>query len=247
MIMWFCFHCRTALPGIKGVYKSVKKLESKHTNLEYRQGILEDRVTKLEELESRVDKLENDESKAGLKGEDKIKNQGEVVQVATEVAKEIMEEYKEKERRKLHVVFQNLPESVNDNEEVQKIMREIGILTAVNDTERVGVKREGQHRTLRMCCKSFEEKKDILGAARKLRDSDNETLKNVYIRPDLTKKEREEAYLRREELRARRREGGTWIIRRNRVVQINAATGKEIEIITAKNGPYAPFRDGQNN
>jgi pimeloyl-CoA synthetase len=104
-------------------------------------------------LERRVDKLENDENKVGLKGEDK--NQGEVLQVATEVAKEIMEEYKERERRKLHIVFQNLPESENDKEEIQRIMREIGISAAVNDTERVGVKREGQHRTLRMCCDSL--------------------------------------------------------------------------------------------
>lgn len=243
--MWFCFHCRTAPPGIKGVYKSVKKLEAKHTNLENRQDKLEDRIIKLEDLERRVDKLEKDENKIGLKDDDK--NQREVLQVATEVANEIMEEYKEKEKRKLHIVFQNLPECENDKEEIQRIIREIGISAAMNDTERVGVKREGQHRTLRMRCDSFEKKKDILGAARKLRDSDSETLKNVYIRPDLTKKEREEAYLRREELRARRREEGTWVIRKNMVVQINAATGKEIETITTKNGPHAPFHDGPSS
>ena len=67
---------------------------------------------------------------------------------------------------------------------------------------RIGVRKPGKCRPLRLTVVSSESKKKIIEAARiKVKKSEDEMTRNVYFHPDLTKKQRNEAFTRRESRR----------------------------------------------
>ena len=47
-MIWFCHHCRLALPGMKSILKSISKIDKKHTALASKHDALEKRVKVLE-------------------------------------------------------------------------------------------------------------------------------------------------------------------------------------------------------
>ena len=72
---------------------------------------------------------------------------------------------------------------------------------------RIGVRNSGKCRPLRLTIDSLENKKKIIEAARlKVKYTDDEIAKNVYFHPDLTKKQRNEAFARRESRRLMKEE-----------------------------------------
>jgi hypothetical protein len=99
---------------------------------------------------------------------------------------------------------------------------EFDIKNTVFETERVGSKVQCNERMVRIKFKNAKDRKDVLAKAKDLRESENEAHKNVYIRPDMTKKQRERSKNLKEELSRRREEnpGKRFIIRRYEVVEI---------------------------
>ena len=75
---------------------------------------------------------------------------------------------------------------------------------------------------MRVQCKSKEYRDNILGFARKLRNSKD--YKNVYINPDLTKMQREQSRKIRDELKSRRDKGESVIIRKGQIVPFDIST-----------------------
>ena len=62
-------------------------------------------------------------------------------------------------------------------------------------------------RPLRFKVKDLESKNIILRAGKYLRNSTDETIKNIFITPDLTKQQQDEAYKLRREKKQREDEG----------------------------------------
>lgn len=102
---------------------------------------------------------------------------------------------------------QDTPESRNE-EDYDKV---INITSAVMELEnprlmftarpiRIGVKKPGRCRPLCLTVDKPESKKRIIEAARlKVKESEDEMVRNIYFHPDLTKKQRDEAFARRGE------------------------------------------------
>ena len=95
----------------------------------------------------------------------------------------------------------------------------------VVETTRLGEK-QGSNRPLRIKLSDEATAKRVLRQAKNLSQSDEEQLRNTYIRKDLTMMERREDYMLRMELKKKRAEstatedGKRWIIRRGKIVDV---------------------------
>ena len=95
----------------------------------------------------------------------------------------------------------------------------------VVETTRLGEK-QGSNRPLRIKLSDEATAKRVLRQAKNLSQSDEEQLRNTYIRKDLTMMERREDYMLRMELKKERTESTAtedrkrWIIRRGKIVDV---------------------------
>ena len=94
----------------------------------------------------------------------------------------------------------------------------------VDEITRVGRINPNKPRLLRFKCLSKESRLQMLQRSRDL--SKKPEFKDVFINPDLTRKQQEEGKRLREELRRRRLAGEQVIIRRGKVVQRDSDNGK---------------------
>ena len=62
-MIWFCRHCRIALPGMKNILKAITKMEDKHEVLAVKQYALEKRVVTLEETPKQAYRATDDIAK----------------------------------------------------------------------------------------------------------------------------------------------------------------------------------------
>ena len=139
----------------------------------------------------------------------------------------------EKERRKCNIVVHNLPESPANNRSdavdsdcrlLVGIFKDVMHLnTRIASCYRVGRRREdGKARMLVASFESEAMKRDVLRLAPELKHSGGWTM--LYIHPDLTKSEREEAKALREELQNRRRNGEENLTIRNKKIVVLPGT-----------------------
>ena len=137
--------------------------------------------------------------------------------LSTEQIQVCLSEQAEQEKRARNLAVYNLPESQAASAE-ERIKEDIYLLTDLVKQElkrsykiekayRAGKKMENRPRTLIVTMESEESKWDLLRAGNGLRDSMNETAKNVYINRDLTRMEREQAKKVRDECNRRRNAG----------------------------------------
>ena len=187
---WYCMHCINAVPGVSKVLVRIGNVEAKCQSLD-------ERVTKIEA------------------------NETSSVEQIRKLAHEEYEEMKEIEGRKLNLMVFNMPESKKDDvkerqtedlESLQNIMEQKMNLD-LNDIEIIKPVRVGRReilngeitkkRPLRFTVKTFESKRSIMRANTFLRQSKDEIFGNIYFTPDLTKKQREEAFRLRERKRYR--------------------------------------------
>ena len=148
---------------------------------------------------------------------------------------EALKEEADKARKRTNIMIHNLPESEAtdeeerkryDKEECLKVFRDhLGVVADQNDI--VHVLRMGKRndaavkpRLLRVILSSIEKKSNILTNAPKLKKSGNQSIKKLYITPDMTPKEMEEDTKIRKELTRRRAEGeNDLMIRRGKIVR----------------------------
>ena len=125
----------------------------------------------------------------------------------------VLQEEKEKSKRKLNLILHNMPESNAEGVDQRKqhdidtvtaiINQHLNIPASFSNVIRLGKKAENSDkpRLLRITVESDQTKAKILRNCTKIRSfSDPEYLQQVYITPDLTKKEREENKLLRSKL-----------------------------------------------
>ena len=129
----------------------------------------------------------------------------------------IIDEYKDREQRKLNLIFHKIPES-NQSEVAKRKVDDIAIVQAISkelerddlvviNAVRLGRKENSKTRLLKVQVDKISHKMFLLIHAKNLRDSKDAVFKKVFITPDLSPKEREVASALRTELYQRREAG----------------------------------------
>ena len=152
---------------------------------------------------------------------------------------QIMDDTKEIERRKMNLVVFGLAEpdppsddntEWDNNEKIAVdtevmnniIVDDLGVplspRTGIIEVRRLGLKKPGTSRPLKVVFANLQTKREVLRNAKKLRSSDSEALRKVFINPDLTVKQKEADKVLREEMWERRSNGEHVIIHRNKIV-----------------------------
>lgn len=148
-----------------------------------------------------------------------------------------LRELQERQERSKNLVIYGIPESTSDNREnrkthdqamFQSICQEgLEIEVDVVDTIRLGEKKAGMARPLRVKLPEENDARRILRQAKNLARSEEEVLRKTFVRKDMTPTERREDYLLRTELKKKRAEstdkedGKHWIIRRGNIVDVS--------------------------
>ena len=137
--------------------------------------------------------------------------------------KEHMEENEEKEKRKLHIIICNLPESPAEspeerkNEDLERVRDLVGKISDVQRSEvnnpvrlgKIQIGKNAKPRLLRMVVKTAEAKKKIMQNVNELNKHVMEGKDRIYINNDTTKKEREQIKSLKAELNQRKSDGET--------------------------------------
>ena len=221
---WFCSECEkpaiTAVKTDKDIEERCAAYMTSITNrLEKIESSLERKadVEQVNRLDQRMRSLENK----------RIPENSE--QVATNTISETISEQRERENRANNIILFNIPES--DKQDPQERTREdtdfvMDVFQAMEIEDRdliekcirIGRKVSGRSRLTRVTLKHQGTKGNILRKSRALENTDQ--FSEVYIRPDLTRLQRTEQRVLREELKSRRDKGEDNIfIRRGKIVQ----------------------------
>ena len=216
---WFCSDC-----GSK-----VDKILDKANSLEVETKILR---TDMDDVKSRLEKVEK-------------KLQGSVKQ---EIGTALNEQL-DIEKRKMNLVVFNLPEPENiektvwdlptkiakDTKAISEIIKEelkihlpenviinarrLGKLDTDSDAAKLGTPKP---RPLKITLSDIKKKRDILTAAKNLRECDNEIAKKLFINPDLTPEQRKQDQQLRTEMWRRRTENKeNVVIRRGEIIVVD--------------------------
>ena len=202
-MMWFCVHCRISNPGVKKMLIRVTKLEENQSSVLERLGNLE------QQSEGTDDKI-----------------------------KGVVIEQREIDNRKLNIMCFGLKESTEENAIIRNDDKKaknhiINNVLEISEDEfsventpvRIGLFDEAKTRPQKFVAKSFESKKKLLEVARnKLKTLNHPEFKGLFFKPDLTKKQRAEAFDRRE---YRRKENANNSKERRRSNQPVGAMGGE--------------------
>lgn len=177
--------------------------------------MFETMMTKFCEIVERLDKIEkrreNDETNLDKLIDKKVEQKVE----------EVLEERREGEKRTNNIIISNFPEIEEDsgNNEEECMVRYFENEAPVKKSDiakayRLGKKRDGKPRLLKVELKDKETKEQIKQAAIRI-NKGKEFKQRTYVNDDLTPKQREkEAHLRRE-LKSRREAGESDLIIRN--------------------------------
>jgi len=209
-VLWGCQKCRD--PAEK---------DTGSTRLEAKVDSIMQMMTK---LVTRLVELEEERSKSKI--EERIDET-----VERKVA-EAMDESREREKRKMNVVFVNVQESEGETAEerkkrdIEKVVELVGKISDVgreeiSDPVRLGgrtIGSESRPRMLRVTVRTEEAKKKVLMNARKLSEG-KDARNRVYVNQDRTPKEREDFRKMRDELERRKKEDPELVIRGGKIVK----------------------------
>ena len=118
----------------------------------------------------------------------------------------VVDEQREREKRKLNLVLHNVPESTkqsgpekkaDDISKVEKLLHDhLGINPTISNAIRLG-KKSDRPRLLKISVATIQEKSTILRNCYKLRNNSNpESVKTIFATPDLTPLEQKDKVLR---------------------------------------------------
>ena len=192
--------------------------------------------TKVGELTERIQQLEAERSApapdAPMQCENVVNHQQDISglqEVIHSTVTSLLSEEKEKERRKLSLIFHRIPESASEDslerkthdiEQVCSVLQNyLKVDVEVESAVRLGKKDPGKTRLLKVDVSSEKMKKMVLRNSVKLRDESNpDYIKKIFITPDLTPKEQEENKLLREKLFKMNKGGKVFRIKNGQIV-----------------------------
>ena len=258
VLSWFCAECKTTLTKQPKASEKISQLELKVAGLDISlREHMKVAHASLKELESLATqqtaftkKLYQEQEKAKATYAEIARGtcaevvasvqKGPTYQQAiqaptmgTQAAQEIsgmIDNFIDKERRKLNVVVHNLPEQETTNDPVDEKMQkditsfckiikdELRLNIRVNKAFRAGPKQSTRPRLLIVTLDSTDAKLELLKLSPQLRNSDQ--WRSLFINPDLTRKEREDGKKLRQELADRKGAGESNIyIRQGKIVK----------------------------
>ena len=119
-----------------------------------------------------------------------------IPQTFTTAVHMVSREREEQQRRKLQLVITNLKETntENDKNQVGEIFNILGVTTNIGDVMRLGTRKPGKNRVLRVSLDNMADKRTILAKATTLRNLPKEhKFYLVYIKPNLTPLQQQES------------------------------------------------------
>ena len=182
-------------------------------------------------LSSRVRAIEDDLLKISNKTaehEIKIGNlHAEIEEIKTGFkVSEIIDEIERRNYRRLNLIVSGVPEqnhgSVGERKaydecEISRILQELMIPSSkVKHIQRVGKLKPDRPRPIKLICASSEDRTETLTKGKTLKNSNS--YKQIYINPDHTLMQQNEAWKLRQELRNRRNQGEEVVIYGGRVI-----------------------------
>lgn len=224
-LKWLCTECKKCLTEKKehemdtGRGEIKELIQSMSEDLKTRLGRLEDLLLK------KVDKKDHDElveRVAALEEREDNQYMPDITGIEEAIEAKVtacIDEYREREARKLNLIVHNLPEPEQDTpeerntadmEEMKVVLEEIECEQAsIEHVQRLGMKVEGgqKPRLALVKMKNVASKRMVLASAKKLRNSRKETLKNTYISPDMSPAMRKEQRELRKQLKERKEQG----------------------------------------
>ena len=260
-LMWFCKSCITALPGLKKLLVRVTACENEQTEIKQR-------ITQLEQKEkaTNIKSIDFDKRLTTLESQDPNKDISPSIEGnLSDVVDNVLSERADQEKRKLNLICINMKESNKDLSSERReedsdnlryiLLEQLGIDPNIetSDLVRLGKKNTGEQtrvRPLRFKVKDLESKNVILRAGKFLRNSADKSINSIFITPDLTKQQRDDAYKLRQEKKQRELEGeenlrivrGKIIKDRPKTKPTRPATGR-----TTRYKWYEPPKDLANN
>ena len=136
-------------------------------------------------------------------------------------------ENNDKKGRECNIVVYGIDEEKDAEEEIPLILAKLDVSVEVDGIRRMGRdKKEGKNRLVWVKLGSKKERNSVLDNAKKLRNSDSPDLKNVFINPDLTVKQKEADKALRAEMWQRREKGENVIIHRSKLITVNREVRK---------------------
>ncbi len=220
-IMWFCNSCT---PDVAKMIKG----KTKTSMLASEASSMVEVVKKLDEVVEKLNKL----TEAMEKREGNIE-----VLIETKVNR-YMDEKGEREKRECNVVFHNIPECTSEDTELRKKFDEERVDKVLDYLEideqqdclkpvRLGKRSSlpgGRPRLMKVTLNSASTRKKVLSKAKTLRNCRDDNLSFIYITPDMTPKEREDSKRLREEMKKRRLDGESVVIRGGKIVPDNRSS-----------------------
>lgn len=219
---WNCGNCaKTVKNKMENKDELTELMRNMSKQLSRVEEILKAKVDRdeYEELEGRVTALEEQEPT----------DTKDINRIVEEKVNQQIEEYREREARKLNLIIHNLQEKEADTPEERKhqdlrdmedVLQEIDCEEAsIEDMQRLGQRNDDKPRLVLLKMKKVADKRKVLMSSKKLKQSDSEDKKRIFITPDMSKSMREQNKKLRQELKDRRESGETdLIIRNNKIV-----------------------------
>ena len=150
------------------------------------------------------------------------------------------------ERRKFNLVINGMP-VLNDTSDVDlvKSLLEDPVLEVTGTVHVNNVQRVGNKGLMIISFEDLDSKRSVLKSAHKLRSSSIPAHKDIYISPDLTKKQRQAEYNLRVELKMRKDNGETGLkISKGKIIHTNgqtqgSSTPQVIRVVTSSRVPHS--------
>ena len=218
--MWFCSYCR---PGISMTLAKMRGIETRLDDIEKRQ---EKSENKIGEVDRKVERLERE-----LEGRDEAMD--EVIGMKVD---KVFEEQEERSRRQNNLLVHNFGESNSEDPAIRKehdklgcvkIFRDHCMCVEIKDEDVENVVRIGERnmnsarpRMVKIMFRNQEVRRKVLKGGSALKNVEDQYIRNIYITPDYTPKQREEYNKLKRNLEERRARGERdLVIRRGKIVQ----------------------------
>ena len=235
-LQWYCQPCDIEVSKAinTGLSSSSNTTQDRQfaigQQIEVFQSQLTDLMTKVNEhINSCFQQLEGKLSNSFVNGENINPLLSQTSPITESVATRVIDEYRDRESRKLSIIVHKVPESVaaelsastaHDSKWITDIVNIIGAgPVEVVTITRLGKKLDDKPRLLKVQLSNLHQKRRTLANTKKLRETSG-TFQKVYVTPDLSLTERQENKCLRDELFQHKKDGKKdLIIRRGKIVK----------------------------
>jgi len=193
--------------------------------------VFKDKVTELSErIQQLKSNVSNNQSAAAPSDSAAASKKFPDMSAVTSTMASMLQEEREKDKRKLNLIIHGIPESTSEipvekKEHDTKLVatmfnQHLKIETSIEDIVRLGKKDSTKQRLLKISIPSLAVKKSILHNSSKLRDvPDPDWMKKVVVTPDLTLKEQKQSKELRKQLANLNSSGKKYWIRNGAILR----------------------------